>query len=332
MELMRMFKFTLLLLVMLNASTTFSKTIQFNNELKVHIITPPIRINWKSPRSLSLTAGVNSMTDDYAPIGHFAVEVSCQKPNRYGIKHIATGMERISKEESKKITMEQKLGLKSLFYSFRGRLVPAKQTMQEVADARKQKRLTSVSIPISASRCESIMDFMDNWIESGSYTVYGGGKEVLYGEGSGCADFALEIFKIATDVEPNDDLFVKLYVPNKLIGSETQKVGFTKLLLSTQWAEAKDKNATYYVTPDTNRVADFVRKNSARTSVEYLYLRHLLPDDDFGLWPKTMPKFLIQSLNDLAESFPEYHTKNFEFKYKYQKTEPVRTTWDSIKI
>lgn len=325
-------KITLALMMLSFSNVLYAKDTTFNNELKVHIITPPRKINWDSPRSLSYTAGINSMKNDYAPIGHFAVEVACQNPNKYGIKHIATGMERISKEESKKITLEQKLGLKSLFYSFRGQLVSAEQTLLEVDTAKKQKRLTTVSIPISASRCESIMSFMDSWIESGSYTVYGGSKEVLYGEGSGCADFALEIFKIATDVVPEDDLFVKIYVPNKLIGDDTNKVGFMKLLMTGKWGKATDKDTTFYVTPDTNRVAEYITKNSAKSDVNYIFLKHLVPDEDIGLWSKTLPKILIKTLNSIAEEAPEYHQRDFYFKYKYQQTEDSLVTWNKIKL
>lgn len=328
----KVYIYTVLIFFLFGTSYTYADNQMFNNELKVHIITPPLKINWSSPRTLSLTAAINSMLDDYAPIGHFAVEVNCQNQNKYGINRIATGMERISKKESKVITLKEKLGLKSLFHSFRGGLVSAKQTLKEVSLAKKEKRLTTVTIPISSSRCDSIMSFMESWIDSGSYTVYGGSKDVINGEGSGCADFALEIFKIATDVIPADDLFVKIYIPNELIGNDKRKVGFSKLLLSKKWSTENDLNSTYFSIPDANRVADYIRINSVKSEVNYIYLKHLLPDEDIGLWPVIMHKFLVESLNIITEKMPDYHKNSFDFKFKYEKSESTLSSWNKIKL
>ena len=120
------------LLVLIVTTHNSLKANTFKNELKVHIITPEFRINWKSPRSLALTSGLNSIKDDYAPIGHFAVELNCATPNKYGAKHVLTGMERMSKKESQRITLKKKLGLGSLFYDFAGNLQSAEQTRKEI--------------------------------------------------------------------------------------------------------------------------------------------------------------------------------------------------------
>ena len=98
------------------------------DELKIYVIKPNTRINWSSPSMLSITSGLDSAGSDYAPIGHFAVEVKCSLPNHLEINHILTGMERVNKVESRKITLEQKLGLGSLIYTFKGALESAAES------------------------------------------------------------------------------------------------------------------------------------------------------------------------------------------------------------
>ena len=75
-----------------------------------------MEINWSSPSSLAITSGMNSLGSDYAPIGHFAIELTCSAPNRYGVKHVLTGMERFNKKASTEIIRKNGLGLGSLVH------------------------------------------------------------------------------------------------------------------------------------------------------------------------------------------------------------------------
>src|SRR5690606_25456556 len=97
----------------------FINTVQAD-ELKIHVIKPQYKINWSNPMSLAFTTGLNALKKDYAPIGHFIVDLKCSRPNRYGVQHVITGMEREDKKESNKIVLKQKLGLGSLIYPFQG--------------------------------------------------------------------------------------------------------------------------------------------------------------------------------------------------------------------
>jgi len=65
-----------------------------NDELRIHVTKPRFKISWESPRHLLLSGGFNSLKKDYAPIGHFTVEITSSVPNRFGIQHVLTGMER----------------------------------------------------------------------------------------------------------------------------------------------------------------------------------------------------------------------------------------------
>lgn len=304
----------------------------FKNILKVHTIVPRVKINWNRPNTLAATAGINSLLKDYAPIGHFAVEVQCEQANEFGVNHILTGMERLSKRESEKITMRERLGLGSLFYNFRGDIQGSLSTLDELHKAKKQRRLTTVSIPVSAERCQKMLEFTKQWIISGSYTVYGGAKDVEYGEGAGCADFALEYFKIATDIEPTKELFAEVRVPKSLIGDgEGKRVHFIKTLVAFRWARENEPHEVYR-TPDTNKVLEYILGNSKTKETHYLYLRHLDPTEDIGIWSTDLPIVFKEKLVDLAEQMPPYKQENFEFKYEYETFEEEESVWQRISI
>jgi len=214
--------------------TLLAITISFNmlaNELSIHVITPRYQIEWNSPRSLAISTAKNTITKDYAPIGHLAVEIKCTNKNRFGINHVLTGMEREDKEESKRITLEKKLGLSSLVYPFNGALQSGRTSQAEINQARQENRLRTIIIPTSSERCDQMLDFLDNWISAGSYKVYGGGKDVTNGEGAGCADFAMEFFKIATQSLPPYEWYAQIRIPLSLMGNEQFQVPFQNILL-----------------------------------------------------------------------------------------------------
>src|SRR5690606_31629673 len=188
------------------------------DELKLHVIRPKYKINWSSPMSLALTTGLDSIRKDYAPIGHFIVDLKCSRPNRYGVRHVITGMERENKKESQQIVLKQKLGLGSLIYPFKGAIQSSKTSLHEMELAKKDGRMRTLRIPTTPQRCEMDMRFLEQWIENGSYSVYGGGKETHLGEGGGCADFAMSFVKIITQEEIPRSWQAQVLIPHKLIG------------------------------------------------------------------------------------------------------------------
>lgn len=319
-----------ILVSVLSGNPLWANSYSNKNELIVHIITPKHRTNWESPRLLGLSTGLNSIGDDYAPIGHFAIELKCDTPNKYGTKHILTGMERLNKKESSKITLQKKLGLGSLFYNFVGNLQSAEQSREEIEMARKDKRLTTVSIPTSSSRCQMAMTFLDNWIEAGAYTVYGGNKDVLAGEGSGCADFALEFFRIATSVVPRKDIMVRIKVPNRLIGDGLKKeVPFTKILAANRWAEDLS-DAREYATPDTNKVIDFLHKDTMAIEKNYVYVLHLGLEIDDVLVTAGRLQEMNEKIELKASELAPYEITQYDFKYKYPQRESSLESWSKI--
>lgn len=317
---------------LLSSVSSFAQT--FKNELKVHVITPKYRIKWKSPRSLSLTAGINSLGNDYAPIGHFAVELNCENPNKFGVKSVLTGMERVSKKESQKIVLRKKLGLGSLFYNFDGDLQGAASTQKELDMAKKAGRLTTVTIPTSAQRCQDALNFLEKWIEHGSYTIYGGNKDVKAGEGSGCADFALEFFLIATSITPREDIMVRVDVPEKLIGDGVDKkvpMYFWRVLFRGKWAK-KHENSRQYVTPDTNKVMDFIYKDVLEYDKNYIYIKHLGLDPDTTLITSENFEEKRSLIEQNAQTLGSYEKTDYKFSFQYDLRESIEESWNRIKV
>jgi hypothetical protein len=253
------------------------------DHLKVYVIKPRIPIDWSSPSNLSVTSGLDSAVgNDYAPIGHFAVEVSCTNFNRYGARRVLTGMERKNKKESSRIVMKNGLGLSSLTYSFVGALQPASEVIKDVNQAQKDGRLQIIEVPTSAARCDSMMQFIENWIDSGSYTIYGGGKQTSLGEGAGCADFAMELFQIATESKVEPKWLAHVKIPKSLMKTSEKKISFLRLLTRFRWADADEASVDFQI-PDTDLVTNWLKKNMKTCAGRYLWTRHVLSESQSEL-------------------------------------------------
>lgn len=314
-------KFALILLYLLSVQSAFA------DELLIHVIEPRYRINWSSPSQLSLTSGLDSIGDDYAPIGHFAVEIKCSRPNAYGVSHVVTGMERKDKVESRRITLDKKLGLGSLVYPFEGALQGRESSLHEIELAKADNRWNVIKVPTSPERCEEMMNFLEAWIDAGSYRVYGGNKDAMAGEGAGCADFAMSFFKIATNSEIPREWSARMNVPLSLMGDGKDKqVAFTQLLLRGSWAVASEPSLKFEI-PDTNKVTDWLRSRKLPHMHEYLYTGHLYPtgvmfgaDSDFN-----------QMVEREASYLPATHLVK-EFEYSYPATHTATELWNFIKV
>jgi len=311
------------------AGLQFFNHAAFADELKIFVIKPKVRIDWSNPRDLAITSGLDSSGNDYAPIGHFAVQVTCSQQNQYGVRSVLTGMERQDKRLSRKITIDEKLGLGSLFYAFKGQLETKSSTLTELKEALTQQRLKIISVPTSPARCEAMLDFIDQWIASGSYEVYGGGKNVAEGEGSGCADFAMKLFEIATWSNPPSDWIVKINVPKSLIGDgKKKKVSFTAMLERNAWAYSGEPQTPFAI-PDSNLVWDWLNQHTQNSGMKpYQYTKHLFPNgliynsDD----PNAFQTAVREAANELPGSPKE---SKFEFHYLTNKKPTV--VWNSIK-
>lgn len=219
------------------------------DELRIHVIRPRIPIDWSSPRTLSITSALDSAGHDYAPIGHFAVEIDCQSQGR----SVLTGMERKDKTQSRRITLKEGLGLGSLTYAFEGQLQSAEESAADIGRARRDGRLKTMRVPTTAARCGQILAFLDRWVATGADRVYAGGKDPWRFEGSGCADFAMAFYEIASGQTPPREWYAEVRVPRDLIGGNGHKVPFTRLLARGHWAGVGEPSVPFRIA-DTDLV------------------------------------------------------------------------------
>lgn len=233
-------------------------------------------------------------------------------------------MSRKNKKKSQRVVFDKKLGLGSLIYPFKGKLASSETAKEEIRSAGLESRLKVMTIAISKNNCTSAMKFINDWIESGSYTVYGGKKDVNRGEGAGCADFAMNLFKIATGELPHSDWVVDINIPNRLIGNgKNTKVNFFNILKTFFWAKKNNIDSTKFKIVDGDKVFDWIKKQTKDDVYEYSH--HLfsggLPND----YPNRT-KVIRQAANKSSDSlYREIFTHSYETKL------PEKLVWNSIK-
>ena len=225
--------------------------------LEIFVISPPQPIKWNSPGKLLKSSLRNAMSKDYAPNGHMMVHLKTET------KNILTGVSRASSKESIRITREEKLGLSAMFYTFEGSLDQSRYNLEELKRAQSENRLSSLIFPLTAEKSKELTGFLENYIAYGSFKNYGGGKNTATGEGSGCADFAYQFIKLATDGRiPDAEWRTSVYVPKKLMkivpGREDQSVPLLKIILhGASWAKSEE-DGVYFSTPDPEKISNWI--------------------------------------------------------------------------
>lgn len=297
--------------------------LSYSNELKIHIIEPWVAIDWTSPSSLGITSGLDSIRDDYAPIGHFAVEINCKDSNI----HLLTGMEREDKKASQEFTLKEQLGLGSLFYPFEGALQTRSSTKRELLLAKNDNRLETLTIPTSATRCNQMVTFVKKWINHGSYKIYGGAKNTAQGEGAGCADFAMELFKIATQIQVPSTWKAQIKIPTYLIGDgKDKKVNFIEILSRFSWADESEHYRDFEIV-DTSYVTRWIFNHTPINELgkEFIFTFHLkLSRYNYKNY-KELKKAAYKEASTYHDTAPIK-----PFFYQYQTTIPHSKIWDSI--
>ena len=304
----------------------FQSLCVYADELRIHVIKPKITLNWNSPASIATTSGLNSISDDFAPIGHFAVALNCKRALPSGVSRILTGMERIDKVESRRITINKKLGLGGVIYPFKGNLVSAKVSKDEIAKAKKQDRLKTIIVPISQIDCYRGLEFIEKWIKSASYKVYGGNKDTLRGEGAGCADFMSVLFKIVTGKDHPSAWYVRVRIPKNLVGNGSDiRVPFARVLTSFSWAK-EEEDHLLYKTADTDKIYNWL-KNRMRGNV-YFYTKHLYMDKVVYAQGENLIDIMYERAQSLELSSP---LEPFTYQYDTSAKEEIEV-WNSISI
>lgn len=234
------------------------------NQFKLHVVPPPASLDWTHPRQLLKKTLWHHLIQDSHPIGHFYIEIECEEPNAYGVKHVISGMSRQHRNRSTvKVAMEQ-IGMGTFFYDFPGKLDAGVDARRGVEWARQKGRLKTVVVPLSSERARLLFEELHLWILNGSFRHYGGGHQILLGQGSGCAEMGAHFLNLALGKKAIPESWIrKVYAPNHLVGGARtgRRVGMLQLYLEgLEWAKGPE-DGQLIATPDMELAWDWLEKH-----------------------------------------------------------------------
>jgi hypothetical protein len=211
------------------------------NCFKLHIVPPPASLEWTSPRELLKKTLWHHLIQDSHPIGHFYIEIESETPNAYGVKRVITGMSRANRNLSTLKVAFERIGMGTFFHDFDGKLDAGEDGREGLELAARKGRLKTITVPLDADRVTLLFDELHQWISHGSFRHYGGGHQILKGQGSGCAEMGAHFLNLALGKSAIPESWVRrVYAPNHLVGGPRtgRKVGlFSLYLRGTAWAE-----------------------------------------------------------------------------------------------
>ena len=298
-------------------------------ELILHIIPPPMRLNWSTPRSLFISTFLNHARGDKAPIGHVFIEFPLPKnaslnvspkiaPLLVGAHRVITGMTRqkMTVIESLKVVQGKRLGLGSFYYDFKGKLDSIKEAHEEIAWAKARGRLATIHVSISEEKAQLMMEFLKEWIEHGSFRHYSGGLRVDCGEGSGCAEFGMHYLSMALGVHATNPEWVRrVRVPHDLIGGgfagHAERVSMFQIFKNgDRWAYGSEPHHVYSV-PDPELIFDWIKNHASVSN-------------------KTGAPSVTMIPGAVNWSSGEFVRREFEVKYPLESMGSVQEQWAKV--
>jgi hypothetical protein len=220
---------------------------------KLHVIPPPRPLDWTSPRTLLQNTLWHHLLQDQAPIGHFYIEIKSKIPSKTGASHVLTGMSRLhSNRSSVRVVLDQ-IGLGTFFHDFPGKLDRGVLALRELEWAKKKGRWKSLTVSLSDERAELLFEELGAWIENGSFRHYGGGHEILKGEGAGCAEMGAHFLNLALGLRAVPrDWIRSVYAPKELVGGPRtgNRVGLLRVWREGTFWGQDASNGLLYATPD----------------------------------------------------------------------------------
>ncbi|MBS1958831.1 MAG: hypothetical protein JST80_05090 [Bdellovibrionales bacterium] len=284
-------------------------------DFRLYVIPPPKPLNWSSPRSLLKDTLWNHLIQDKAPIGHLYVEFEAPSANRYGVKKVITGMSRTSANKSSLKVIKDRIGLGSFFFDFHGKLDHSGAALKENKWAKARGRLRVINVRITAEQAQTMMDEMDAWIRNGSFRHYGGGHDILKGEGSGCAEFGMHFLSIALQGRATHSQWYRaVYAPKALTGfpRTENKVSILKLYREgTRWAQGEN-DGILYKTPDPELLFDWLKAYDPSDKIEVTLTR--------------------EAADWLASTIPATPRIDFRAGYTAESDATIADVWRKMKL
>lgn len=281
------------------------------NQFKLHVVPPPASLEWAHPRGLLLKTLWFHLIQDSHPIGHYYIELESDRENPYGVKRVITGMSRRNRNRSTLKVASERLGMGTFFYDFPGKLDAGSEGAAGVLEADKKGRLKTLTIPLSAERVEILFDELHRWIAHGSFRHYGGGHEILKGQGSGCAEMGGHFFNLALGKKAIPEAwFRKVYAPNHLIGGAAtgRRVGMLQVYREgLAWGKGPEDGRLIY-TPDMELTWNWLEKQ--------------YPGE----------KEVVLSLKDFPENLEDARRIEFTAGYPAESEESIREEWARLRL
>jgi hypothetical protein len=222
----------------------FSQVCFSANVLNMYFIRSPLKINWKSPKTLTRSTIVNSILPikKYKhPISHTAIELKCDNIDGKPV-HVLGGMTTAEDNEANNLILKQGLGMGILYYAQKGKLQSAENILGSIEHFKGKERLNRLSIAVNDAACERMYQFYTGWNEREYFKKYSGFNAVpRNGDGAGCAEYAISFLEVAGLLHPELKRAWSFLVtpPQKYIGGELtgQKVSVLKILfdIKSRW-------------------------------------------------------------------------------------------------
>ncbi len=208
----------------------------------------PFGIDWSSPRAMTTSSIINTLSRKPRSIGHVSIEI-CQyegdsdKP----IRRIHTGMTQLHKSEHLPLIAQKGIGLGLLFFALKGTLEEAPALDEEIDRRTRVGSLTFLKFEISRSASDRALKYAEEYREMDCQSQYGLHCRPLHGEGAGCSAFAASFLEVTGLMRPEfrANWTRLIRVQESLIGRpiKDRYVSFAQLLFgrtSRRWAEMNE--------------------------------------------------------------------------------------------
>lgn len=227
------------------------------NVLTIYVIPSRAPYDWSSPRELYRSYvrnyRKNLVGKDHYLLGHAFIELSTP----YSDSLILTGMRAASREDQKRLILEEHYGLSILGADVPGKLEPGSVLREKVERFSRKGRLAFMTFLINDAAARRMVEFFSQF-----KTGFGDGFKPAehyggayypryYGEGAGCSAFVVSFLDLGgLMMDEFERWLVGINIPRDLIGgpyNPGNKVGLRDIRKSSHWADGSSESGNDYV-------------------------------------------------------------------------------------
>jgi hypothetical protein len=280
-------------------------------KLIFNIYKSPIGINWKNPATLAATTAINTALVGHKQFGHTLGHLSIKIVAPKNESTICTGIERVSLDESRALTLKEGAGLGTLIHNFKGQLEGEAEVNGAIEYSLKSggKDLHCIEFLISDQAYQRMREYYQLFKASKTWLNYCMNNHPRYGEGSGCTAYGISFLEVIGFKQENllskwrgevllpidligpysDTLYQENHEEQTALNKQRKKVSILQLLnpfsSKNSWAKSdEDHIKVLYYSPDlmfkwvnhvvsNNQFPSRMLRKNARSMVVSLDLR-----------------------------------------------------------